>query len=606
MRNFFWGIISILFLTVSQAQTTSNCLEIENILVDACGNPEGQNEMLRILVGPNPLTVNNISISWPNNTFYGFVMNATTAAHTNTLNSTIQGCGYILEPLNGIIPANKKAIIVTSYMMNPNNNSFANLMDTVYILFQNSIQTAGHFANAGTGIRTTTITYNACSEMVSYNRNNLINTDGAGVSFTQNGTATYYTGGCNAPVSTLVVDAQIAGNPTSFCAGSSLNIQASWSGANGTFLGWIENGNGNLTNPNSASTTYNSVVPEVGTITFVALVSNVCGDTIIDSVSISIIPPQAFQITPGIPLELCQGQSLTLSVPSGTYTNGPNWSNSVTGNSITVTSPGTYFVEATDPCYTYSDTVIITPGSDPTVTLNAPTTIQCSGQAIVLTATGVNGSLAWSTGDTTSSISASSSGTYIVTATNACGSVSDTVNIQIFPSGPTADFSFNGNTMSPTTIVFDNNSSNASSYDWTLADQSTSTEFSPSQYFNSGGEYNITLVVTDDNGCQDSISKTLLIEELVSISMPNIITPNGDNVNDIFSVTATGIDEYKLLVFNRWGQLVYVSTDINEGWNAKSKTGQLVVQGVYSVIVNYTIASSGKGDSVNGHVTVLY
>src|SRR5690606_40073326 len=91
-----------------------------------------------------PFNVSNL-IAVP--AFYGFVQNAGTAIKVATLNGTITSCGYLKEPTNGIIPANKKAIIVTSYLMNPAYNSFAGLTDTLYIVFQNSTVTSGHFAN---------------------------------------------------------------------------------------------------------------------------------------------------------------------------------------------------------------------------------------------------------------------------------------------------------------------------------------------------------------------------------------------------------------------------------------------------------------------------
>lgn len=888
MRILLVGFFYLGFLGISYSQTTTHCLEIENILVDACGNPEGQNEMVRILVGPNPLTLSNISISWPNNSFNGFIQNPTTAMHTNTLNSTIQGCGWLKEPTNGILPANSKAIIVTSYLMNPSYNSFAGLTDTMYILFQNSTVTSGHFANysSGSGLRTTTITYGGCVESATYNKANMIYQDGAGVSFSQSGTPTYYSGGCNAPVSNLIVDAQIVGNPTSFCEGSSLNIQATWSGGNGTFVGWTENGNGSLSNPNSANTTYNSVVPEVSTLKFIAHVKISCGDTIKDTVSISLMTPQPFQITPGTsPTTLCPGQSLTLSVPSGTYTNGPIWSTFATGNSITVTGPGTYIAGATDQCYTYADTVVVTAGIAPAVTVNPSTSALCAGQTITLTASGVLGSLSWNTGATTPSITVSTIGNYTATATNACGTAtstatittatapnftinapssvvcpgstlplsvsganspiiwntgqtgnsiqintpgtytatstnacgthtdsivitagiipniqiephldtlcsgdsmtlnayniegallwntgstsnsitinnggtysvtatnacgtasdqasiisldiptiqitsnssliscenssivltanttnssniewghgpntqnvtidspgnytatasnycgsasaqvtvspgiqpyaqinplgdtdfckgesllleavgngnflwsnnqtgtqisvtqsgmytlivsnecgSDTAKIQINANGPNADFSFSGGTSAPTSISYINNSTGATSYIWNLANQTTSSAFEPTQFFNTGGVFDITLMATDDNGCQDSISKILVLEDPLNFYMPNSFTPNGDNINDNLLVIATGVSSFNMLVYNRWGELIFESTDMYQGWDGKTNSGNPVIQGIYTVVVEYKVASTGKEERKITQVTLI-
>jgi hypothetical protein len=95
---FFISItITFQFKTIAQIPTT--CFEIESILVDACVpgggcnnasspacNCEGKNEMVRFKVGPNPLNVSNLTVSWPNNSWLGICQNGTTAAHTASLN----------------------------------------------------------------------------------------------------------------------------------------------------------------------------------------------------------------------------------------------------------------------------------------------------------------------------------------------------------------------------------------------------------------------------------------------------------------------------------------------------------------------------------------
>lgn len=744
-------MLSMLFFTIAHAQTTSNCLEIEHIHVDACGNPEGQNEMLRVLVGPNPLTISNININWPNpnNSFYGFVQNAGTAIKTTTLNSTIQGCGWLKEPTGGILPANSKVIIVTSYLMNPAFNSFAGLSDTMYILYQNSTVTSGHYANydSAPGLRTTTISYGGCSESVTYDRSLLAGVDGAGVTFAQNGTATYVANGCNAPVTLTQINASISGNLTAYCPTNPFGLQATWVGS-GTFLGWTENGQGTLNNPASASPTYSPNPSENGNISFIASFLSTCGDTIRDTVQIGPQSPIAFQINPAPSIQsICPGQTLTLSVPAANYTNGPIWSTLATGTSIQVSTPNTYIVGATDQCYTYADTVQIIAGISPSVTVSPDVANICQGQNIQITSSGVVGNITWSNGATGTSITVNTPGTYVATASNACGTSRDTaiislenypiVNIQhsgntpiicpnstisleaiaqhaqniawthgptspliqvnqagtytviatnacgsdtatiqlqnganplaeiqamgntsfckgeqlllqgvgngdfewsngssestitvsnegiytlivsnecgsdtadifIQVSGPTANFDFSGGDQIPTTIQYINNSTGGDTYAWQLANNETSNLFEPSQYFTDGGDFPITLVVSDANGCKDSLTKIILLEEAVNFFMPNIFTPNGDSINETFSIVATGISSFQMLIFNRWGEVVYQSDDIYQGWNGKNKFGQLCSSGVYSVVVSYTIASSGKSEKRNGHVTLIY
>ncbi|NCP46664.1 MAG: hypothetical protein GW818_09670, partial [Flavobacteriales bacterium] len=134
----------------------SQCFEIESILVDACGSPEGENEMVRFVVGNTSLNTANMNVMWPNNSWLGICQNTTTANAVSALNATVQGCGFLIEPTNGVLPAGTRVLLITSTAIDVNANSFANLADTMYVIFQCSGNTSGHFANWSTtpGLRT--------------------------------------------------------------------------------------------------------------------------------------------------------------------------------------------------------------------------------------------------------------------------------------------------------------------------------------------------------------------------------------------------------------------------------------------------------------------
>jgi len=221
-------IISFLFFTNSKIY--SQCLQIESILVDACdgGNPlnEGKNEIIRIKIGSTPININDIRIDGnsgnsgmllgksPNNynNFLGWAPYGAVAAKVATLNASITSCGRLIEPIGGIIPANKRVIIFTSTDFDPTLTSFANLTDTLYIVFQTAGNTNGHFDNYGTTgsvLKTLQLTHvpTGCNDMVTYNKSLLVNTsglnaaeNGAGVNFAINGDASYYNNGCHAPI----------------------------------------------------------------------------------------------------------------------------------------------------------------------------------------------------------------------------------------------------------------------------------------------------------------------------------------------------------------------------------------------------------------------
>ena len=102
-KNFLLFFISILLYSAGYSQS---CFTINSILVDACGTPEGENEMVRFTVGASPLQVSSLNVTWPNTSlnFLGICQNATTAQKVADLNATIQSCGYLLEPSNDVEP----------------------------------------------------------------------------------------------------------------------------------------------------------------------------------------------------------------------------------------------------------------------------------------------------------------------------------------------------------------------------------------------------------------------------------------------------------------------------------------------------------------------
>ena len=200
MTKYILYILLLFPLLGIQAQ----CFSIETVLADACGDPEGENEMVTLRVN-NQLEIDDLVFDWPNNNFLNWCPNPTT---TNLLNQTIiSSCGFLLEPPNGIVPAGNKLIVVTSTNMLINANSFEGLTDTIYIIYQCAGNTNGHFSNTSSSPRSLKVTYNnaACfsEQTVSYTGTRLIGGDGGAIFYSQTGQSTYFNTGCNAPVPSL-------------------------------------------------------------------------------------------------------------------------------------------------------------------------------------------------------------------------------------------------------------------------------------------------------------------------------------------------------------------------------------------------------------------
>lgn len=157
------------------------CVQIQSILVDACSPTESDQEMVFFQVGQNPLNFSGLSVTWPTFTVSGGVQDPWLGLCTNptfiaNVNSTITGGGVVLPaPPSGILPAGANAVLLTSNTPTSSFNSFANLSDTLYVLFQCSGNTFGHFSNyTGTAntIRNLVMNFGAgCTDNVSYNAN---------------------------------------------------------------------------------------------------------------------------------------------------------------------------------------------------------------------------------------------------------------------------------------------------------------------------------------------------------------------------------------------------------------------------------------------------
>ncbi|MBL7932091.1 MAG: gliding motility-associated C-terminal domain-containing protein, partial [Bacteroidia bacterium] len=90
-------------------------------------------------------------------------------------------------------------------------------------------------------------------------------------------------------------------------------------------------------------------------------------------------------------------------------------------------------------------------------------------------------------------------------------------------------------------------------------------------YFPNAGRYPVALTVSDGNGCADTVIKTVEILPDFSFYIPNAFTPNDDGRNDFFYPVAKGVKFYEMLVFDRWGDEIFQTTDLSEGWNGYYK-----------------------------------
>ncbi len=571
----------------------AQCFRIESILVDACdGSNEGKNEMVTFRIGNVPLNTANLTVAWPNNSWLGLCQNTGTASDIASVNATITKCGFLKEPLGGMLPANSKVLLVTSTAWNPMAQSFANLSDTLYVIFQCAGNTAGHFKNYGTTpplTRTLNMSFStpaSCTATATYSINMLTMQngslgaqDGGSVQYDPAGNASYVNYGCAVPVLPLFVD---AGASQSICYNGQAILSATTSDTYNS-LNW-SGGNGTFSSPTAPTTTYTPGAGETGPVKLYCTISRLCATYTPpekDSAPPNIISIPAMTISPS-PLTLCNGQAGTLTVQGSatSYT----WSTSASADTISVSAAGVYTVSGSNQCGISSATVAVDAEQTPTLSITATSTIVCPNEGTILTVNGGSMPYYWSHSSIIGNTVGAGYGTYSVVCASACGTASASIVI----AQHTVSASFSATPVSgpsPLNVSFTNNSVNAVNYSWFFGNGHSSTSTNPGpQAYTGPGTYTIVLVASNGN-CQayDTLTVTVLAE-MPYLVVPNVFTPNGDHVNDLFKVSSSGIKIFQCTIYDRWGIEMFSWNDPASGWDG-TKGGNSATDGTYFYVI---------------------
>ncbi|MDP3567398.1 gliding motility-associated C-terminal domain-containing protein [Sediminibacterium sp.] len=191
--------------------------------------------------------------------------------------------------------------------------------------------------------------------------------------------------------------------------------------------------------------------------------------------------------------------------------------------------------------------------------------------------------------------------------------INDPLAVEVYPV-PVAGFFTNPGSASllEPTIHFTNTSTNASSYVWDFGDYgylgtNSAYVMNPSHLYTNVGNYQIYLVAINSFGCKDTATSTIEITPDMGVYIPNAFTPDGNGRNDIFMPYGYGINEdnYKMEIFDRWGELIFTSSAFRKGWDGTVKgSSQIAQDGVYIYKILITDLENNKKNYV-GHVTLI-
>lgn len=173
---------------------------------------------------------------------------------------------------------------------------------------------------------------------------------------------------------------------------------------------------------------------------------------------------------------------------------------------------------------------------------------------------------------------------------------------------PNADFIF-----SPTKpvenideVIFTNTSTgiNQIAWNWFFNDNNGFTSINQNTFYlyQTAGAYPVAMIVKNVWGCSDTVVKIVTIGNEYTFYVPNAFTPDGDGINDIFYPKGTGIIKYELMIFDRWGELLFTTKDFYKGWDGTYK-GTPCKTDAYTWKINVN-DSEGRNREYVGHVTL--
>ena len=327
-------------------------------------------------------------------------------------------------------------------------------------------------------------------------------------------------------------------------------------------------------------------------------------------------------VNAGVDQNICQGDFVTLSASgSGTY----QWNNGVIDGVPFVQNVPvqTYTVIGVDAFGCVSeDQVTVTLVNAPVPAFSLSETVSCDLPFEVLISNTTNGNIencSWDFGNGNIGsncdgglITYNSVGCYDITLSitdaNGCTNSATSIDAVCVLEQPTAAF-----TAEPAIqdvaipINFFNYSTGANAYTWNFGNNSSTNSMENANYtYTEAGYFTVTLIAFNALGCADTAFLNVEIKDPLLFYVPNSFTPDGKNYNEMFvPIMTSGFDpsNYELSVFNRWGELVFVSQHPAKGWDG-TYGGMLCPEGVYIWQIRVRNID-GVFESHQGHVNLL-
>jgi gliding motility-associated-like protein len=277
-----------------------------------------------------------------------------------------------------------------------------------------------------------------------------------------------------------------------------------------------------------------------------------------------------------------------------------------------------------DVCPQVADTVMLTIVKRPTLKVSSDSTLcESAGKIELLPQTAdLLSSVIWSSSGSGTFIpnnfqknvtylfgsSEIATGSVVLTAgspsNGACGNLSASMRLKINPS-PKAAFIVSSQTITlpADPLLITNQTQGASSYTWNFGDGSTSYLESATHQYKEVGYYDIVLIARNQFDCTDTAEKRIVV--IRDVLVPTAFTPDGvgDPANEVFRLVTGGVTEYDLMIFNRWGEMIFHSTEFERGWDG-TFNGKPCQQDAYVWKAKITFFDGRKFEKT-GSITLL-
>jgi len=406
------------------------------------------------------------------------------------------------------------------------------------------------------------------------------------------------------------------------CLNQAMNFNDSSTVSSGTVSSWSWNFADGSPSGSTQNATHTYSNPGSYPVSLIVTTNNGCKDTLIKSAVVHPPPDAKFGTT-----NVCLGANTlfadlstipaTDTIESRTWNLGDGTPLITTQNvSHLYAAVGSYTVQLlTVSNFGCSDSVtkIVIVNPNPTVSFTANDTTGCeplcvSFQNSSSVSPGDNIQWQWNVGDGSPIINSQSfdhcytndsvfatnffNVTLTVTSDSGCVSILSKNNfITVYPN-PIASFT----ALPETTTIIDpvisitDLSVGTVNWIWDFGDLTTSSLNNPAPHtYGDTGTYLITLITSTQFNCLDTASQIISIESDFVFSIPNAFTPDGDGINDNFSGKGVFIKEFKMNIFDRWGNMIFVSEDVNKPWDGRANKGkEIALADVYIYSITAT------------------